>query len=119
MQLPTSMVLELVVRFIAGGAIVSFFAAIGDMIQPKKLAGIFGAAPSVALVSLTLTYLKSGESHVVLEGRSLILGSAALLCYGLVVGWALRGKMHAAVVAGAAWGAWLAVALGLWALLLR
>lgn len=113
------MVLELIVRFVAGGAMVSLFAAIGDMIQPKKLAGIFGAAPSVALVSLSLAYLTSGARYVTLEGRSLILGAAALLCYGLVVGWTLRGKAHAVIVAAVSWIAWLAVALGLWGVLLR
>ena len=39
---------EIILRFILGGAIVSAFAAMGDMLKPKSFAGLFGAAPSVA-----------------------------------------------------------------------
>ncbi len=43
---------EILVRFIAGGIIISVFALIGDVLKPKSFAGLFGAAPSVALVTL-------------------------------------------------------------------
>ena len=44
--------MELVVRFLVGGALVSLFALIADVLKPKGFAGLFGAAPSVALASL-------------------------------------------------------------------
>ena len=43
---------EYILRFIVGGAIVSAFATLGDMLKPKSFAGLLGAAPSVALATL-------------------------------------------------------------------
>ena len=40
---------EILARFVIGGVVVSVFALIGDVIKPKSFAGLFGAAPSVAL----------------------------------------------------------------------
>jgi hypothetical protein len=31
-------------RFIVGGTVVSVFALVGDLLKPKSLAGLFGAA---------------------------------------------------------------------------
>jgi hypothetical protein len=43
---------EYVVRFLVGGVVVSAFAILGDILRPKSFAGLFAAAPSVALVTL-------------------------------------------------------------------
>jgi len=43
---------EYVVRFLLGGAVVSMFAMLGDVLRPKRFAGLFGAAPAVALATL-------------------------------------------------------------------
>ena len=43
---------EYVVRFLIGGLAVSSFAILGDLLRPKSFAGLFGAAPSVALATL-------------------------------------------------------------------
>ncbi len=37
---------EYLIRFFAGGLMVSAFAAVGDVLRPKSFAGLFGAAPS-------------------------------------------------------------------------
>jgi hypothetical protein len=34
---------QILVRFLVGGAVVSAFAAVGDMLKPKSFAGLFGA----------------------------------------------------------------------------
>ena len=47
--------LQLVFRFVVGGAIVTLFAALGDVLKPKSFVGLFGAAPSVAMATLGLT----------------------------------------------------------------
>ena len=67
--------MDYVIRFLAGGIVVSLFAAAGDVLRPKSFAGLFGAAPSVALATLTLAFWKHGESYVSTEGRSMILRS--------------------------------------------
>jgi hypothetical protein len=43
------MLKEILLRTVMGGVFVTFFACLGDVIKPKSFAGIFGAAPSVAL----------------------------------------------------------------------
>jgi hypothetical protein len=51
---------DLLVRFFLGGIVVSMFAALGDALRPRTFAGIFGAAPSVALASLFLRTAPTG-----------------------------------------------------------
>jgi hypothetical protein len=40
---------DLVIRFLVGGLVVSLFAMLSDALRPKSFAGLFGAAPSIAL----------------------------------------------------------------------
>lgn len=114
------MVVELVVRFVIGGLVVSMFALVGDVLRPKSFAGIFGAAPSVALATLGLTYISRGPSTASLDGRSMVAGAVALGVYGLVAArMLLRRQGTPLVVATAACTAWLLVAFGLWGVFLR
>lgn len=39
----------ILIRFLIGAVAVSIFAVLGDLLKPKSFAGLFGAAPSVAL----------------------------------------------------------------------
>ena len=41
---------------LVGGIVVSVFAMLGDMLRPKSFAGLFGAAPSVALATLCIAF---------------------------------------------------------------
>jgi len=75
--------MELVERFLLGGLIVSVFAVLGDVLRPKGFAGLFGAAPSVALATLSLTLLADGKQYAALEARSMIGGAIAFLAYAL------------------------------------
>jgi hypothetical protein len=94
--------MELLWRFLLGGALVSLFALIGDVLRPKRLAGIFGGAPSVALATLALTGYSSGPPIAALEARSMILSSVGFVLY---VGIAAR------LLASARWSA-LRISLG-------
>jgi hypothetical protein len=106
--------LDYALRFIAGGLIVSAFAILGDLLRPKSFAGLFGAAPSVALATLTLAFLKEGPAYVAIEGRSMVLGAAALLFYSFVVCQLLmRFRISALMATGSALAVWLGIALGL------
>ena len=60
-----------VIRFAAGGLIVSLFAMLADILRPKSFAGLFGAAPSVALVTLSLAFFEHGGGYVAAEARSI------------------------------------------------
>ncbi len=63
---------------------VSLFALIGDVVRPKRFAGIFGGAPSVALATLALTAYKSGAPVASLEARSMILSSLGFVLYAVL-----------------------------------
>lgn len=111
---------EIAIRFIIGGLFVTAFAVIGDLLKPKSFAGIFGAAPSVALATLGLTIAKNGKNYAALEARSMIAGAGALFVYCVVVTWLLKRKhLRALPAAGSAIAAWLVVAFGSWYFWLR
>jgi hypothetical protein len=112
--------MQFVVRFVVGGLIVSVFALIGDTLRPKSFAGLFGAAPSVALATLGLTISMNGKPYAAQEARSMIAGSLALFLYALVTMWLiLKWRLHAGAASVLAIAVWLAVALGAWSLVLR
>lgn len=99
---------------------VSTFSAIGSVLRPKTFAGLFGAAPSVALATLALTFHKDGHVYASLEGRSMILGAIAMAAYAWVVAMILfRARHNTLLVTSSSLIVWLGFALGLWAVLLR
>ncbi|MCU1271874.1 MAG: hypothetical protein JWN74_3168 [Acidobacteriaceae bacterium] len=106
---------DIIVRFFIGGLIVSVFSLISDLLKPKTFAGLFGAAPSVALATLGLTVLKNGKQYAAVEARSMILGAIALLVYAAAVSYVLlRFKLSALPVTIMKVFLWLGVATGLW-----
>jgi uncharacterized membrane protein (GlpM family) len=70
-----------IIRFLVGGAAVSLFAMAGDILRPKGFAGLFSAAPSVALATIALAASRDGPSYAAIEARSMILGAVALFFY--------------------------------------
>jgi len=111
---------EYLFRFLIGGVAVSLFAALGDVLRPKSFAGLFGAAPSIALCTLALALARNGARYTALEGRSMVIGATALCLFSvLVCHLLLRLRMHA--VAATAFGliAWFALAVAGRYLLLR
>jgi hypothetical protein len=106
---------EIVIRFLLGGAIVSLFAIVGDLFKPKSFAGLFGAAPSVALATLTLTVARDGKQYAATESRSMIFGAIAFFIYAVLVSRSLvRHRTGALPITAVAILVWLASAFGLW-----
>lgn len=109
------MLADLIVRFLVGGLIVSVFAIGSDLFQPKTFAGLFGAAPSIALTSLALAYIKDGPREVTTLGRSMVLGAIAFYAYAAAcVGSIRRESWPVWISAVAAWAVWFGAAFGLW-----
>ncbi len=111
-------ILLLGVKALVGGLAVVAFAALGEMLRPRGLAGIFAAAPSVAVASLAMTSLATGPASAAGLALAMLAGAAALVVSCLAgieavkrLG-ALRGA--AGVVA-----CWCAAAVALWAAVLR
>src|SRR5579862_1030596 len=75
---------NLLVRFLIGGMVVSMFAVLGDMLRPKSFAGLFGAAPSIALATIGLTIAKHGSQYAATESRSMIFGAVGFLVYAWI-----------------------------------
>jgi hypothetical protein len=111
---------EFAIRFLLGGVVVTAFAALSDALKPKTFAGIFGAAPSIALASLNLSFHQHGAAYVATEARSMMAGAIALLAYSAASAVVVRrddvSPWFATLVV---WTLWLAVAFTLWILVLR
>ena len=108
---------EYVVRFLVGGVVVSAFAMLGDMLRPKSFAGLFGAAPSVALATLGIAVYRHGASYAAQQSWAMTAGAIALAVYGLVVCQLLiRARLRAAPATLLSLVVWLIVAFGLFTL---
>jgi hypothetical protein len=105
---------EALLRFMIGGLFVSTFAVLGTILRPKSFAGLFGAAPSIALATLLLTIHYQGVTFAAVEARSMIFGAIAFFVYACVVRYSImRFGLPASIVAAVGILVWLGVALGL------
>jgi hypothetical protein len=108
---------EYVLRFLVGGAVVSAFALLGDVLRPKSFAGLFGAAPSVALATLGIAIYHHGAAYAGLQSFSMMAGAIALAIYSVVVCHLLfRARLRALPATLLSLVVWLIAAFGLWAL---
>jgi Protein of unknown function (DUF3147) len=108
---------EYVVRFLVGGVVVSAFAMLGDMLRPKSFAGLFGAAPSVALATLGIAVYRHGAGYAAQQTWTMTAGAVALAVYGIVVCQLLiRARLRAAPATLLSLVVWLIVAFGLFTL---
>jgi Protein of unknown function (DUF3147) len=103
----------LALRGLAGGALVVVFALIGEVVTPKVFAGLFAAAPSVAVASLAITIATESAVKARQASTGMVVGAVAIVVCSVLavvviprVG-SLRGSL-------AAWASWLAVDLGLY-----
>ena len=111
---------QILIRFLVGGAVVSAFAILGDLLKPKSFAGLFGAAPSVALATLGLTAATEGASYASTEARSMMAGAIAFMAFASCVSWVMmRYKLKALTVTICAIPLWFGVAFGLWYIWLK
>jgi len=111
--------LDLIIRFVVGGLVVSAFAVLGSLFKPASFAGLFGAAPSVALATVTLAVLKNGREYAAVESRSMLAGAIALgAAAWIVCQLMMRRNIHALQATLCSIASWFAVAFGLWAVFL-
>jgi uncharacterized membrane protein (GlpM family) len=106
---------ELLARFLIGGVVVSAFALCGDVLKPKTFAGLFGAAPSVALATLELTIARQGPECASLEGRTMIAGAVSFFAYVICAHWVMmRFKVSVTLLTIVLLPVWLGVAVAIW-----
>jgi hypothetical protein len=86
---------QVLLKALGGGVFVLAFAALAQIFTPKRFAGLFAAAPSVALGSLLVTAGFKGSRDVAAAGAGMAVGAVAFTAYCLL-----------AVVLVRRWGAW-------------
>lgn len=112
--------MEILIRFFVGGVVVSAFSIIGGLFKPTSFAGLFSAAPSVALATLGLAITQQGAGYAAIECRSMLIGAVALGIYSLLVSRLLmKHKLAAASATLLAIPLWFVTAFGLWSVFLR
>lgn len=105
---------EYVVRFLVGGIVVSAFSMLGDILRPKSLAGLFGAAPSIALATLGIAIYMHGAEYAARQTLAMSAGTVALAAYGATVCHLLmRARLRVAITTIIAVVVWLIVSFGL------
>jgi hypothetical protein len=106
---------EIIFRFFIGGVVVSLFAMIGDILRPKSFAGLFGAAPSIALATIGLAITKSGIQYAAIESKSMLLGAIGFFLYTISVSQVLRRYKPATLVTTIGlMPIWFGISFGLW-----
>ena len=108
----------LAVRALAGGLLVAAFAVLGEILVPKRFAGIMSAAPSVAIANLLLIILTKGRHYGLLESQGMIVGASAFLAATLI-GRPLVRRYGALKGSLGLCGAWLGIALAGYLAVLR
>ena len=108
----------LVVRVLAGGALVAGFSVLSDALKPKMFAGLFAGAPSVATVSLLVTAVSMGPAKEAKYSAGMIAGAVGLAAYSLLAALLVK-HLNAAVGSLLAWAAWVVPAAILFWLFLR
>jgi hypothetical protein len=104
---------EYIFRFFIGGFAVTAFAVLGDLFRPKSFAGLFGAAPSIALATLAIAFWNQGPEYAAIEGRSMMIGALALCFYSIAVCELMkRCELSALAATVTSLIAWMSVAFG-------
>ena len=110
----------IMIRFLIGGISVSTFALLGDVFKPKSFAGLFGAAPSVALATLALEVVFEGRESAAVQTTSMMASTIALFCYSSFVSWIMMHRPRRTILVTVfALPVWFIVSFALWWTLLR
>jgi hypothetical protein len=88
---------------------VTAFALLSAGLSPKRFAGLFSAAPAVAIAGLTIVLLDKGAREAHESATGMLAGSAGMIAYAATAIPLLR-RMGASSAAATALGAWFAVA---------
>jgi uncharacterized membrane protein (GlpM family) len=93
----------------AGGLLVVAFAMLSEGLSPKRFAGLFSAAPAVALAGLTIAVLDKGAHDARESAAGMIAGGAGMVAYAAAAVPLLR-RVRAVKAAALSLSAWVLVA---------
>jgi uncharacterized membrane protein (GlpM family) len=110
--------LAVALKAIAGGTFVVVFSAFSDVLKPKVFAGVFSAAPSVALASLAITVLTTGASKAAVSSRGMVAGATGMIAYCIAASYFVK-RFGATAGSIMAWAAWIVPSVIVYGLFLR
>ncbi len=99
----------LAIKAALGGTLVVAFALLSQSLDPKRFAGLFSAAPAVALAGLAVTLLDKGAHDAHQATAGMIAGGVGMAVYAATVIPLLR-RTRPGAAAVAAVGVWTLVA---------
>ncbi len=102
-------VIILALKALAGGSLVVAFSLLSQGLRPKRFAGLFSAAPAVALAGLAVALLDKGPHDAHQNAVGMIAGAVGMMAYAAAVIPLLK-RTRAMVAASIAMVAWFAVA---------
>lgn len=110
---------EVAAKTLLGGCLVVVFALLAQTLSPKRFAGVFAAAPSVALASLAMTCAFDGSADARRACSGMAAGALGFVAYAMVAPAAMRrlGTLRGSVTSLAGWVVVTAALLPLAALL--
>ncbi|TMC90143.1 MAG: DUF3147 family protein [Chloroflexi bacterium] len=110
-------VLLIGLKALAGGTLVVAFAVLSDALKPKTFAGLFSAAPSVAVASLGVTTIAFGTGKAAQAAGAMVAGAIGLVAF-CAAAMVLERRVGALTSSAVAWLAWfVAAGAASWALL--
>ena len=98
-------VVILATKGLAGGCLVVVFALVSEALEPKRFAGLFGAAPAVALAGLVIVLLDKGTHDAHEDAVGMLAGCAGMIAYAAAAVTLLR-RLTATRAAATALVAW-------------
>ncbi len=102
-------VIVLAIKGLVGGTLVVAFALLSEGLGPKRFAGLFSAAPAVALAGLAVVLLDKGAHDGHQNATGMIAGGVGMIAYaGAVI--PLLKRTRARRAASSAMVAWFGVA---------
>jgi hypothetical protein len=109
----------LALKGLLAGAVVMLISVLAASVKPKMLAGLFGAAPSVAIASLLVTSLwQRSPERAALDGRGMVCGAVGMGAYCALAVF-LIPKLGPWLGSIIPWAAWAVISFGLYWLFLR
>ena len=68
----------LALKALNGGLFVVGFALVAGALRPKRFAGLFAAAPSIAMANLLVAVIANGHDEGVANAEGMLIGAGAL-----------------------------------------
>lgn len=101
----------IILRALIAGAFVVAFSLLGTALKPKRFAGLFSAAPSIALANVVVVVASQGNHAAGDDLLAMTFGAVGFVAYCLMERQTLP-RMTAAAASAVSTLAWVAIALG-------